>query len=72
MIEIDSIRCQGGGRRSLALTETLGDRDEDWSTGKARRARSGEMKRGARADLTVEQNLDSLRLYLARSAACRC
>jgi RNA polymerase primary sigma factor len=50
----------GAGDSSLSV---LDERDESLEQGKALRARLGEMKQG-QLDLSVEQNLDSLRLYL--------
>jgi RNA polymerase primary sigma factor len=60
VVEIDD--SLGGGVDDRPLTN-LDERDEGLEQGKALRARLGEMKQG-QLDLSVEQNLDSLRLYL--------
>ena len=59
-VEIDD--SLGGGVGDRPATD-LDERDERLEQSKALRARLGEMKQG-QLDLSVEQNLDSLRLYL--------
>jgi RNA polymerase primary sigma factor len=59
VIEIDD-SLHGASDRPLS---GLDDRDEGLEQGKALRARLGEMKKGELEE-SVEQNLDSLRLYL--------
>jgi RNA polymerase primary sigma factor len=59
VIEIDD-SLHGASDRPLS---ELDDRDEGLEQGKALRARLGEMKKGDLEE-SVEQNLDSLRLYL--------
>jgi RNA polymerase primary sigma factor len=59
-VEIDD--SLGGGASERPLTDP-DERDERLEQSKALRARLGEMKQG-QLDLNVEQNLDSLRLYL--------
>ncbi len=59
VIEIDD-SLHGASDRPLS---ELDDRDESLEQGKALRARLGEMKKGELEE-SVEQNLDSLRLYL--------
>jgi RNA polymerase primary sigma factor len=51
-----------GGGKDRSLTD-LDERDEGMEQRKVLRARLGEMKQG-QLDLSVEQSLDSLRLYL--------
>jgi RNA polymerase primary sigma factor len=62
-VEIDD--SLGGGSSGVGDSAPAGldERDEGLEQGKALRARLGEMKQG-QLDLSVEQNLDSLRLYL--------
>jgi RNA polymerase primary sigma factor len=62
-VEIDD--SLGGGSTGAEDSSSAGldERDEGLEQGKALRARLGEMKQG-QLDLSVEQNLDSLRLYL--------
>jgi RNA polymerase primary sigma factor len=63
-VEIDD--SLGGASAASAgdsSSTSLDERDQGLEQGKALRARLGEMKQG-QLDLSVEQNLDSLRLYL--------